>query len=80
MSVNKITKQYKGFDIVCDTYLWEPGRAKKYYWEVYKDGKMIADTLYNDDKMWDENNVLISAMLGVDNYLLGVKSVYFNQF
>ena len=36
------------------------------YYEIWKNGKCLHNTLYNDDKMWTINSAIISAKKTID--------------
>lgn len=56
--------RHLGFKIVIDEY-----SDGKWFWSIKKNGELVASTLWNDDKMWKEDNCLQAAIRDLDEWV-----------
>ena len=71
-----LTRRYKGFIIEVNNYLVgingiteetiDVEKSSKCYYRIWNDGKLIYDTLSNDDAMWTIESAMHSAMKDID--------------
>lgn len=61
--------EYRSFLIRVFDWLDAPRGKKCYYRVVTKENEIAADTLWNDDKMWNNEEAIESAKRHIDKYI-----------